>query len=305
MTAWNDGVPIPLRAMLPTPAVPIFRDDAEDSLRHFVSQGFAIYRDVFAPELIARCRDFLGRQFNTLNSLAVPHDINGWSVAIMNKFERSELYAELLASPKLIHLAKTYVGPDVIWFSHDGLFINVPSDKDPVLLKGRHTDVWTGTGVDTVFAALFFTDCDQYNGLSVCPGSHAQGLMPVYNRKVAPGPADTFSEINLDMVKAGDLVVWHALTIHSTTGHSDKNIRISMTSRFASAHAQLTSQERMLGYRPLCAGPLAQVRRLVGNDFMTPFRTHGGFVGVDRRMADVYDLCPSANGETFDRYLRD
>ena len=143
-------------------ASPIFPDATTASLRHFVRQGFAIYRGIFEPDLIARCRSFLFEQYNLLEMLAVngriPRDINGWSVAIMNKFERSDLYAELLATPALIHLAKSFVGPDVIWFSHDGLFINVPSDKDPVLLKGRHTDVWTGTGIDTVFAALFFTD---------------------------------------------------------------------------------------------------------------------------------------------------
>lgn len=218
-------MPIPLAAFREPEDVPIFTVDSAESLQHFVRQGFAIYRGVFDAELIGRCRSYLFYQYNRLAASDASQDINGWSVAIMNKFERSELYAELLRTPALIRLAKSYVGPDVIWFGHDGLFVNVPQDKDPVLLKGDHTDVWTGTGVDTVFAALFFTDCDEYNGLSVCPGSHAQGLMPVQNRKVHPLAQWTvhqLGKLNLSMVKAGDLVAWHALTIHATTGHSDK-----------------------------------------------------------------------------------
>ena len=94
--------------------------------------------------------------------------------------------------------------------------------------------------------------------------------------------------LNIDTVNAGDIVIWHPLLIHSTVGHSNKNIRISITSRFTSTETPFSSQERALGYRTLRVGVMNQILRLVGNDFLTPLRTYGGFIGIDRRMSEVY-----------------
>ena len=291
---------------LPSGEIKFHYHDDELALRQFVQQGYVIYEGLIEPQLVRDVHDFIASKYRKLQ-LACKEDVNGFAVAIMRALERSPFYEQLVHSWKLVSLAKQYVGPDVAWFAHDGLFINMPADKDPVLLKGLHTDVWTGTGINTVFCAVFFTDCDEYNGLSVWPGSHLQGLQPVQNRALAyPGQFDShFKPLNLSMVKAGDIVLWHPLTIHATTGHSDKNIRISMTSRFTSTETPMTSQERSLGYRVLSAGPLNQVMRLVGNDYLLPNRTLGGYVGVDRRMADVYNYSPYKTGIDYDQYLKE
>ncbi|SVC22503.1 uncharacterized protein METZ01_LOCUS275357, partial [marine metagenome] len=65
-------------------------------------------------------------------------------------------------------------------------------------------------------------------------------------------------------------------------------IRMSIPSRFSSTETPFSTQERALGYRTLSVGPMNQILRLVGNDFLQPMRTYGGFVGVDRRMNKVY-----------------
>src|SRR4029077_19243564 len=154
-----------------------------------------------------------------------------WSIAVTQAFERSYQHRELIHSPRLKALAQRYLGPDVIWFNYDALFVNVPDDSDPVTTKAFHTDVWTGTGVNTLFAITFFTDVDEKNGLTVVPGSHLQGLWPVRNRKIElPGnlrleesPQPTIFDHcfmppkNLDMICAGDIIIWHPLLIHATT----------------------------------------------------------------------------------------
>ena len=68
---------------------------------------------------------------------------------------------------------KDFLGPDIALLGYDALWLNVPKDTDPVLLKGLHTDSWTGTSV-LIFAKTFFTDVDPFNGMTVCPGSHLQ-----------------------------------------------------------------------------------------------------------------------------------
>ena len=48
------------------------------------------------------------------------------------------------------------------------------------------------------------------------------------------------------------------------------------------------AQERALGYRTLSVGPMNQILRLVGSDHLTPLRTYGGSVSIDKRLAHLY-----------------
>ena len=88
----------------------------------------------------------------------------------------------------------------------------------------------------------------------------------------------------------GDIILWHPLLLHSTAGHSDKNLRISITSRYTSTETEFSSQERSLGFRTLRVGVNNQILRIIGNDNLLPLRTYGGFVGVDKRMRKIYGL---------------
>ena len=141
--------------------------------------------------------------------------------------------------------------------------------------------------------------------MSVSPGSHAQGLIPVRNRAIDPMYGLEFENVNLDCARMGDLLIWHPLLIHSTTGHSEKNIRMSITSRFTSTETPFSSQERALGYRTLSVGPLNQILRLVGNDQIQSLRTYGGFVGIDRRMSKVYGYSDYKKKVDYAEFLND
>ena len=79
------------------------------------------------------------------------------------------------------------------------------------------------------------TDVDNYNGLTMYPGTNLQGMIPVKGRFINTDDFSLkFKSINLDNIKKGDVVVWHALTLHQTTGQSNKRTRISLTTRFTS-----------------------------------------------------------------------
>lgn len=283
-----------------------YEPDDEDAIRQFVTDGCVVYHSVFDPILIEEGRNFILARHERFMDMhrkgAIPLDVNGWGVAIMRLFEQSKIYDEMLRSPPYVAIAQKYLGPDVACLNQPGLFINASGDSDPVTKKGWHTDVWTGSGVDTLFAILFFTDADKHNGLSVWPGSHLQGLFPVRNRQIDPICNVQMQGLDLE-TKQGDLVLWHSLIIHATTGRSPTNTRISMTMRLLSQESELTSQERAVGYRAMSVGPLNQVRRLIGNDYMEPFRTHGGYVGIDRTMANLFNYCPYKSGVDYDQYL--
>lgn len=265
----------------------VFRVWHSDAIPHFIREGYVIYRGLHGFSDVEACGKFCIDRYAKLSRHLAWPDVNGIAVEIVDEFEKTELYDTMVANPVVVSLMQQYLGPDVCLLGYPALWINVPKDTDPVLLKGQHTDAWTGTSINTIFVKTFFTNCDKYNGMSVCPGSHLQGLLPVRNR--APDTDATFKSVNLSNIKAGDVLLWHPLLIHSTTGHSDTNIRISMTSRYSSTETPFSSQERALGYRTLSVGPLNSILRLVGNDHLTPLRTYGGEVAIDRRMAKIYN----------------
>ena len=64
-----------------------------------------------------------------------------------------------------------------------------------------------------------------------------------------------FKPVNLDNLKKGDVVMWHALTLHQTTGQSNKKTRVSMTTRFTSTESKFSSQEKALGYETISVSP--------------------------------------------------
>jgi hypothetical protein len=278
-----------------------------DSIKFFIQNGFVQYENVYDETLIADCsKFFFDCYYKLLDKSHEGHfeiDVNGWAVSIIDLFEKTNLYERFINTQNVISIFKNFLGPDIAVLGYDALWINVPKDKDPVLLKGDHTDAWTGTSINTLFAKTFFTSVDVYNGMSVCPGSHLQGLIPVRNRNIDPQINVKFNSINLSNSKAGDFLIWHPLLIHSTTGHSDKNIRISLTSRFTSTETPFSSQERALGYKTLNVSPMNQILRLIGNDYLSPLRTYDGFVGIDRRLASIYEYGEYKSNIDYSPYL--
>ena len=83
--------------------------------------------------------------------------------------------------------------------------------------------------------------------------------------------------------------MWHPLLVHSTTGHSPKNKRISFTLRYSSTENEFTSQERALGYKTLSVSVGNTIKRYIGNDGLQPFRVYGGKAAIDKRLSKLYD----------------
>jgi len=254
----------------------------DNPVQDFVRDGCVVYRNIFSMMDVMECWQIVKDKIRNKK------DIHAASVRIMNDLQGQPAFKRIVESQQAINVMRQFLGPDICIFNYDALWVNAPKDKNPVLLKGDHTDAWTGTSVNTIFAKVFLTDCDQYNGIAVCPGSHLQGMLPVRNRALDRKAAVKFKRVNLSGIKAGDWLLWHPLLVHSTVGHSARNIRISITSRYTSTETSFSSQERALGYRTISVGPMNQILRLIGNDYLTPLRTYGGKVAIDKRLADIY-----------------
>jgi len=286
-----------------------FEYDEKNLLENFVNNGYVLLKNIHDPELIKICKNFFSERIEVflkeVDKGNLTYDMNGFAAAIIDEFEKTDIYLELIEGNKIVSTMQSILGKDLAIFNQDALWINTPNNKDPVLNKNIHTDAWTGTSVNTIFCKTFFTDVDKYNGMTVYPGSHLYGLTPVKNRSVDTNimSLEHLKEINLDNASRGDVLIWHALLLHKTTGQSDINTRISLTSRYTSTETKFSSQERSLGYRTLSVSPLNQILRLIGSDTLQPMRTYGGFVGIDRRLKKLYGYSSYKTEEDYSKYL--
>ena len=260
----------------------------------FVTNGFVVIKDMFEEKTINDLYNFFLSYYKKLIKLnkekKIPLDYELWSFVIISLLEKDPIYKNYINSPNLLNLLKNFLGPDICTFGHNSLWINNPLNKNPVINKSAHVDAWTGTSTNTLFFKVFLTDVDKHNGLTVYPKSHLQGLLPVKSRVINTDDYNIkFDSLNLSNIKKGDAVMWHALLVHGTTGQSDKNQRVSMTARFTSTENDFSSQERALGYDALKVGPLNRIKRLVGNDFLSPLRTYDTFTSIDRRLSGLYE----------------
>ena len=215
------------------------------------------------------------------------HDISN---LIMNNFESSQDYDDLIFQNKTKYIMNRLIGNDLCVLNYTALWINVPTNTNPVLNKNEHVDAWTGTSINTIFLKLLITDCDKFNGITVFPGTHLHGLYPVKNRTIDYKTFGIKLEKGLNLVlKKGDILIWHPLLVHSTTGHSKKNKRVSFTLRYTSTENEFSSQERALGYKTISVSSNNIIRRYIGNDLLQPFRIYGGKASIDKRLAKLYN----------------
>jgi len=260
----------------------------------FIKNGYVIIKNIIDKKTVNKLFNFCEKKIKKLENLSnkkkIKKDYELWSIIIIDLLEKSTIYREYINSPKMINLLKEFLGPDICTLGYNSLWINNPSNKNAVINKSAHVDAWTGTSVNTLFFKLFLTNVDKYNGLTMYPGSNLQGMIPVKGRFINTEDFSIkFKSINLDNLKKGDVVLWHALTLHQTTGQSDKKTRISVTTRFTSNESEFSSQERALGYKTLTVGPLNQIKRIIGNDQFYPLRTYNTFAGTDKRLSELYN----------------
>ena len=121
-----------------------FKPDDPSAVRFFVQHGYVVYEGAHDHDLIDRSRDWFFAQYNTLlghhKKGEIPFDVNGWAAAIIDKYRLTEMGDRFITSPEVVDIMKQLLGPDLAIFDQDALWINVPKDTDPVLLKGTHTD---------------------------------------------------------------------------------------------------------------------------------------------------------------------
>ena len=193
------------------------------------------------------------------------------------------------------------MGTDLCILNNTCIYIIDPKIKKYDTSLKPHTDVWTGNSVDSIHLNTFITNANKENSLAIFPGSHLLGLLPVKNRKIDEERINLkIKPILLDNIKSSEILIFHPLLIHSTiTNPKNKKLRIAIGDRVKCFDKKFTSQEASLGYRVINIGPINHIKRVIGNDYLEPFRVYGGKYSISEALQEEYDLLKLKKKDNF------
>ena len=251
----------------------------------FVENGFAVVDSLFEPKLINNLfctvsnryeelkEDFINSNSDSdLSSVSV-----GISREIIREVERSTLFYDITHSENLLDCLERFLGPDLAKTTPNALLINDPMDKSPTTNKAMHQEVWTGSVPEDILVWIPLHRIEPNNTMSVIPGSHFFGLLPNRNRQiVCPEGFELPQSLVLSQLEEGDAVFLHPLLVHGTHGTVGKKTRYAIHFVCKSIHTPLSNQQKAVGYEGLRQGPMRRIQQILGNDYLTPLRTHGG-----------------------------
>ena len=272
-----------------------FKFNESSAIDFFISNGYVVLKSIYSDKFINQCYQTLASNYRILEKLFKSKKLLKDHQIIQNliadKFFDSEHYEKMLQNKKMFDFLLKFCGPDICALNFPPIFFNLKGQKNTARTPDDHIDIWTGTSIDTLFCTCYFTDTNSKNNMVVYPGSHVHGMLPVRNRKIDPlFNIKLGKPVNIDHIKKGDVLIFHSLLVHATVPNTSKNDRVSMNLRYKSTSGTFTTQEQAVGYRSINVGPLNHIKRIVGNDYLTPLRTYGGVAGIDKRFSKIYGI---------------
>ena len=247
----------------------------------FVRHGFVIAQGVFSVDLMERLHEYVSSMYCKFKDEFVAarpgHQppFLGFSIKVRKELENHPLYYEMTHAPGLLQALEKILGPDISKTCATGFFPVDPADESSPIFKELHQEIWTGCGPDDIISWTPLQITHPKSTLLVVPGSHLYGMLPNRNRRLLPVEGLKMPKpLDLQLM-AGDIVLFHGLLLHGTSGKGDK-IRYAVQANYRNTFTPLTNQQMGFGFINLKQGPMTRIRQVLGNDYLTPLRTYGG-----------------------------
>lgn len=260
-----------------------FRYESNDPglIECFVENGFVIIKSAVPTETIDKLHNFVSKRYcdekKTLLNQRPSNNppVLGISRKIVEEVQSKSLYPELTQANRLLDSCEKIIGPDLSLVNWLNIWINDPEDTSIVTNKSLHQEAWSGQSVEELTVWIPLHEPDNDNSMSVIPKSHYFGLMPNRNRNLmAPSDFKIPEELILTL-KKGEAVLFHSLLLHKTTGRG-KNMRFACSFAVRNTLAQLGVSTTYQGFSPVRRSAFTRIRKILGNDYLTPLRTYGG-----------------------------
>jgi ectoine hydroxylase-related dioxygenase (phytanoyl-CoA dioxygenase family) len=137
-------------------------------------------------------------------------------------------------SPALVRIMRMLVGPELLIHPKHAVRLIFPNYEQGIIHAHQdHTSVQGDTRSFTAWIPLH--DCPVAMGpLRILAGSHKMGIQPTESSGYIPeGKARGIRWVGGDM-RAGDLLIFHSLTVHEALPNRSGQLRISLDCRFQS-----------------------------------------------------------------------
>lgn len=200
-----------------------------DQIDHFTQQGYLVVEDVFATsEMITykRACDELSAQAKGLTAstdrfkLQVFGEKTLMVQQVGDPHEMSGTWLDLMKDPRLLDRVEQLLGSNIqLYYSQLMMKASRQGFAAP-----WHQDFafFPHDGTRSLACTVAIDDATLENGcLRVIPGSHKLGLLNHYKDGVFTGVVQDFTAFDADTeiplpAKAGSLLFWHSLTLHSS-----------------------------------------------------------------------------------------
>ena len=146
--------------------------------------------------------------------------------------------------------------------------------NNPVYKKRWHQEVWSGGGTLQLHLWIPLIIPESLGGIEFIKQSHHWGLIPNQNREPTKLPDEY--EIVYPELKEGDFAIFSSFTLHRTAIKYAAEPRIALAISIRNIYHPFSGHEHHLSWQNFHVSPIAKVEKILGNPYLSPFRTLGG-----------------------------
>jgi ectoine hydroxylase-related dioxygenase (phytanoyl-CoA dioxygenase family) len=199
----------------------------DDVLERYERDGFAIFRNVIDPDLIAEAREhvaWLLRRYPDLRPEHLHHPL----------IRNDACWVRLVTDPRLLRIAERFLGPDLACFTAH--YICKPARGGMPVLWHQDGAYWKLEPMQALTVWLAIDESSPENGcLRVVPGSHRLPLQPIEvrtsprNMLCSTIGADVDVSTAVDLVlQPGDVSIHHPHVVHGSEANGSDRRRCGL-----------------------------------------------------------------------------
>lgn len=212
-----------------------------DPMRGYDDDGYAIFKGVLDPELIAEADGHV-RWLQERHPDRTGEDLSTELVA------KDPFWVRLVSDDRLLDVAERFIGPDIALFA--SAYISKPPYTGKAVLWHQDGAFWPLDPMRVVTLWLAIDRSTPENGcLRVIPGSHKEDLHDVRERDDAGAVFGVESAVGVDESQAADLVlepgdveVHHPNIMHGSNANESPHRRCGLTIRYIPTSTRITEE---------------------------------------------------------------
>lgn len=203
-----------------------------EAKEHYDREGYAIFRQVIDPELVAEASQHIDWLLERNPGLR-PEQLHHTLMA------DDPFWVRLIADERLLDVAEQFIGPNIALFASHYIS-KPPFDGQPVLWH-QDGSYWPLRPMDVVTLWLAVDDSTPENGcMQVIPRTQHTELQKmkkrtdvanVLNSEIDPTLVDLDKAVDI-VLKAGDVSVHHPNIIHGSNANTSPHRRAGLTIRY-------------------------------------------------------------------------